>query len=73
MKNLTTVELGFVPEGWLSVRLTIFLLFHVILGEAEASFEHQIIIQRKKQAQKHFSTIQTITQQSLISKSTILQ
>lgn len=56
MKNLTTVELGFVPEG-----------------EAEASFEHQIIIQRKKQAQKHFSTIQTITQQSLISKSTILQ
>ena len=57
MKNLTSTELGFVPEG-----------------EAEASFEHQIIMQRKKQAHKQYSTnYSTISQQSLISKSTILQ
>ena len=43
------------------------------IGEAEASFEHQIMLQRKKQAQKHYSTIQAVTQQSLISKSSILQ
>ena len=56
MKNLTSNELGFVPEG-----------------EAEASFEHQIMMHRKKQAQKQHVISYAATQQSIVSKSNILQ
>lgn len=65
MKNLTSLELGFVPEG-----------------EAEASYDHQIMIQRKKQAQKHHHhhhhhnnqhQQQSNTPHSVASKSNILQ